>query len=170
MLTWIVATIAATGLAWAGVRSVVDGVAAPLPAPAVAGQDTQAPVPRASEQRSARPTGVAGSATPRPSDEAEADVRTFQLTGGTATIQFSPARVEVVSAVPAPSFTVEVDPAGDTTRVEFESDDHRSRLDAWWDGRPRYEIDEHGDHDGGDDDHDSGRGGDDDRDDDRDDD
>lgn len=162
MLTWIVATIAATGLAWAGVRSVVDGVAAPLPAPAVAGQGTQAPAPQASEQRSA---GATGAATPRPSDATEAGVRTFQLTGGTATIQFSPARVEVVSAVPAPSFTVDVDPAGDTTRVEFESDAHRSRLDAWWDGRPRYEIDEHDDHDDGDD-RDGGHGGDDDRDDD----
>lgn len=168
MLTWIVATIAATGLAWAGVRSVVDGVAAPLPAPAVTGQATQAPTPRASEQRPDRPSRPTAA---RPSEVAEATVRTFQLTGGTATVRFSPARVEVVSAVPAPWFTAEVDPAGDITRVEFESDDHRSRLDAWWDGRPRYEVDEHDDRDGGDDrdDDDRGRGGDDDHDDDRDD-
>jgi hypothetical protein len=163
VLTWIAATVAATGLAWAGVRSVVDGVAAPLPAPAVTEAATQAP-----GERSDPPPDATEPATPRPepsvSAEDETTVRTFQLTGGTATIRFSPTRVEVVSAVPAPWFTTDVDPAGDTTRVEFESDDHRSRLDVWWDGRPRHEVEEQDQDDHDDDDRDE-RHGDDDRDD-----
>jgi hypothetical protein len=57
--------------------------------------------------------------------------------------------------VPAAGFTAKVEPEGEGTRVEFESADHRSRLDAWWGDRPRHEIDEQsrdGDDDSGDDD------------------
>jgi hypothetical protein len=166
VLTWIVATVAATGLAWAGVRSVVDGVAAPLPAPAITAGPSQVAQQRPADDR---PTASTNSpttpATSRPEASpparGEATVRTFRLVGGEATVRFSPTRVEVLGAAPAPGFSADVDPDGDATRVEFESADHRSRLDVWWDDRPRHEIDEHAQRGGDDDDGDDDRGGDD---------
>jgi len=154
VLTWLVATAAATGLAWAGVRSVVDGVAAPLPAPAVPSDGTRTPSDPPADEPSADPTGTP--ATP-PAAGDDTTVRTFRLVGGTATVAFSPDGVEIVSAVPEPGFAADVEPEGSATRVEFESAGHRSRLDAWWDGGPRHEAEEQDQHGGGD-----GGGGDDD--------
>lgn len=160
MLTWVVATVAATGLAWAGVRSVVDDVAAPLPiAAATTGQVDPSQGPPADEPSPAptstsEPSSTAG---PEPSTTAPPDgmVKTFELDGGSATVRFSAAEVEVLSAVPAPGFDTEVEPEDRGIRVEFESDAHRSRLDVWWAGGPRHAIEErddsgHGGGDGGD--------------------
>lgn len=150
-LLWIAATAAATGLAWAGVRTVAAEVAAPLPAtPVVVG-----------DARDAAPSGPAPSAAADVGDT----VRTYDLVGGTATIRFGPGAVEVLGAVPAAGFAVDVEPEEGGIRVDFESDDHRSRLRAWWDDGPRRRIDEQGrdgddgpvtapDDDGGDDDDD----------------
>lgn len=67
--------------------------------------------------------------------------RTYDLEGGTATLRFSPTGVTVVVASPAPGFTVDIgDSHGGGKRVEFESDSHRSRVDAWWDGGPQDEV------------------------------
>jgi hypothetical protein len=156
LLTWAVATAAATGLAWAGVRAIVDDVAAPLPAPAITTAQTDTPRGQAADD----PSANTDSRTAPPQDvdapdEVEGTVQTFELLGGTATVRFSPSAVEVLSAVPAAGFTAKVEPEGEGTRVEFESADHRSRLDAWWGDRPRHEIDEQsrdGDDDSGDDD------------------
>ena len=47
----------------------------------------------------------------------------------------------MVVATPAPGFTADIGEAHDGgARVEFESDDHRSRLDGWWDGGPQDEV------------------------------
>ena len=63
--------------------------------------------------------------------------------GGTATLRFCPAGVTVVVATPAPGFTVDISEThGGGVRVEFESDDHRSRLEGWWDGGPQDEVGE----------------------------
>lgn len=67
--------------------------------------------------------------------------RTYDLVGGTATLRFSSAGVTVVSATPAPGFSVDVNESHDNgRRVEFESDSHRSRVDAWWDAGPQDEV------------------------------
>ena len=51
----------------------------------------------------------------------------------------------MVVATPAAGFTVDIGESHDGgARVEFESDDHRSRLDAWWDGGPQDEVREDG--------------------------
>jgi hypothetical protein len=149
LLTWIVATAAATGLAWLGVRSVVGDVADPLPAPELIVVSEPAAEPEPSDD----PSEPAAPGT---------TTRTFTLTGGTATVQFSPTDVTVVSAVPVTGFETDVDRDDGRTRVEFESDAHQSRLDVWWDGAPRHSVREDAG-DGHDDD-------DDDRDDDHDDD
>ena len=48
-----------------------------------------------------------------------------------------PDGVTVVVASPAVGFTVDIGESHDGgARVEFESDDHRSRVDGWWDGGP----------------------------------
>ena len=70
-----------------------------------------------------------------------AQVVTFNLVGGTAAVSFLPDQVEVLWAAPNPGFSVEIQD-GSSARVEFESDEHRSRLDAWWAGGPAHEIDE----------------------------
>jgi hypothetical protein len=164
VVTWIVATALATGLAWAGVRSVADNVAAPLPVPAATtGQGDRSERPPASEatpEPGASEPGSEPSSVPSEPVQPEETVRTFELNGGTATVRFSAARVEVLSAVPTAGFGAEVEPDDGAMRVEFESDDHRSRLDVWWDGEPRHEIEEqengggggggHGQDDGGD--------------------
>ena len=67
--------------------------------------------------------------------------RSYDLVGGNATLRFSAAGVTVVVATPAPGFTVDVGESHDGgVRVEFEGEDHRSRLDGWWDGGPQDEV------------------------------
>lgn len=72
-----------------------------------------------------------------PDTAAAAETRTYNLRGGTVSLRFSPAGVEVLFANPAPGFTVEIEPGNDNgVKVEFDSDSHTSRVDAWWDGGP----------------------------------
>lgn len=87
------------------------------------------------------PTG--GTTTTAPSTPPPAPVtRTYDLVGGTVTLRFEPTGVTVLVATPEPGFSVEVDEEvhDGGARVEFESDDHRSRVDGWWDGGPRDEV------------------------------
>lgn len=130
---WILATAGATGLAWAGVRSIVADVAEPLPAssPALA-----AP--------SDGPGGL-------PAASASARTRTFELVGGTATVGFSADGVEVLGAIPSPGFAADVEREDGGSRIDFESDDHRSRLRVWWGGGPRHRTEEEARDGGGDD-------------------
>lgn len=68
---------------------------------------------------------------------APAETRTYNLVGGSVALRFAPSGVTVVWATPAAGFEVEVEPEhGNGVRVEFESDDHRSRVTGWWDGGP----------------------------------
>jgi hypothetical protein len=74
-------------------------------------------------------------------------VRTYNLVGGSATLRFEPSgKVTVVWANPNPGFRVEVDDRdGGGVRIRFDGEDHRSQLEAWWDGQPRDRIEEQGD-------------------------
>ena len=69
---------------------------------------------------------------------------TFHLVGGSTAIEFSPAGATVLWASPNPGFEVDID-QGEESRVEFESDDHETRIDAWWSGGPQHEIREDAD-------------------------
>ncbi len=61
------------------------------------------------------------------------------------TLSFSPGGVDVVGATPNEGFTVDTEPEhGNGVKVEFESDGHESRVDAWWDGGPQVERRENG--------------------------
>jgi hypothetical protein len=46
--------------------------------------------------------------------------------------------VTQVTSSPNTGFDLKVEPEGTGLRVQFESDSHRSRIDAWWDGGPQF--------------------------------
>ena len=84
--------------------------------------------------------------TPTTAAPTPSSTKTYDLVGGTVTLRFSAQGVVVLVATPAPGFSVDVSDAhSGGVRVEFESDDHRSRVDGWWDGGPRDEVREEGD-------------------------
>lgn len=91
---------------------------------------------------SGSPGAVAPTTTAAPPPPATAaTTRTYNLVGGTATLRFTPDGVTVVVATPKAGFSVDVGDSDDgDARVEFESDEHRSRVDAWWDGGPQDEV------------------------------
>jgi hypothetical protein len=73
----------------------------------------------------------------------ETVTRTYDLRGGTVTLRFSPSGVTVVVAQPAPAYALSVEPQhGNGLRVEFRSDDDRSRVEGWWDAGPHDQIDD----------------------------
>jgi hypothetical protein len=73
------------------------------------------------------------------------ETRTYVLTGGTVTVRFAPDAVAVVLATPNPGFGVDAEQRGAVAiRVEFDSEQHRSRLDASWNGGPVDEVGEEG--------------------------
>ena len=77
-------------------------------------------------------------------------MRTYNLVGGTAALRFSPSGVTVEYATPKAGFTVEVEPENvNGVKVEFESADHKSRVDGWWDNGPRDRVREDSESDSG---------------------
>lgn len=123
-----------------------DGPSSPGPSVTTAPDDTSDDGPSPSE------TSGSDDGSEDPDDdeavaEDPAETRTYSLAGGTVTVEFSSTSVRVIQATPADGFTREVDQEGPTqVEVEFRSDEHRSRLEAWWDGGPRSDIDEDADH------------------------
>lgn len=74
---------------------------------------------------------------------APSETRTYSMVGGTATLRFSATGVTVVVASPNAGFSVVQEPTHDSgVRVEFRNDDHRSRVEGWWDDGPRDEVEE----------------------------
>ncbi len=127
----------------------------PTPRATARPQSTTRPSPTATVR--AVPTATA-TVTPQPTATTEptataeptatpqqAQVLTFDLVGGTASVSFAPNDVHVLWATPEPGFSADVDNGGPGQRVEFRSDDGDSRLDVWWDAGPQWSIDE--DHD-----------------------
>ena len=104
--------------------------------------------PSTSATNAPGPTPISPSPTSPPAGATE--TRTYNLVGGSATLRFSPSGVSVVLADPKPGFAADVDEGSDgRVRVRFESDSHRSQVEAWWDGAPRDEVREEGDEGGG---------------------
>ncbi|HKA85128.1 MAG TPA: hypothetical protein VKD21_14745 [Acidimicrobiales bacterium] len=142
---WVAAAASAAGVAWAGIGVVGDQVTDDRPAPLSSEQvarELQANQAPATSTTNA-PDG--GTSTTAPPADPSATTRTYRMQGGVVALRFSPAGVEVVGASPADGFTVDVEPEhGNGVKVEFESDAHRSRVDAWWDGGPQVERREDG--------------------------
>lgn len=68
--------------------------------------------------------------------------QTFVLIGGTTEVRYAGGDVTVLWATPNPGFTVTIEPESPGWKVDFRSDDHRSRLDVWWSGGPQHSIEE----------------------------
>lgn len=137
------AAASAAGVAWAGIGVVGDQVTDDRPAPLSSEQ-----VARELQADKAPATTSApdrGTSTTAPPADPSATTRTYRMQGGVVTLRFSAAGVEVVGASPAEGFTVDTEPEhGNGVKVEFESDGHESRVDAWWDGGPQVERRENG--------------------------
>jgi hypothetical protein len=165
---WFVAGAAAAGIATAGVAVVNDQLTGSRPSPlsaaevrqqAAAAEDAATTTSTGSTTSTTEPGGSTTTTTARPgagttggtdggpdptatttSASPTSVTRTYELVGGTATIRFSPSGITVLSATPKPGFAAEVEPEGTGMKVEFESEVHRSRIDAWWAGGPQTET------------------------------
>ena len=142
---WVVAGVASVTAASLGVSLVGNQVTADRPTPLSATEVRNELAAAASTSPTAPSTTVAPAEPSSPDvaapPDAGGETRTFALVGGTATLRFDPAGATVVAATPAPGFAVETSSEhGNGVRVEFESDEHRSRVTAWWEGGPRQEV------------------------------
>jgi hypothetical protein len=141
---WVAAAAVAAGVAWAGIGVVGDQVTDDRPAPLSADEVAQAVASQSASSTTTAPDGAPATTTAPPVD-ASATTRTYRMEGGVVTLSFSPAGVDVVGATPNEGFTVDSEPEhGNGVKVEFESDGHESRVDAWWDGGPQVERRENG--------------------------
>ncbi|MGH9215899.1 MAG: hypothetical protein ACRDZS_06560, partial [Acidimicrobiales bacterium] len=136
---WVVSAALAAGVAWAGIAVVGDQVTDDRPAPLSADEVAQAVE---ADQPPSATTAPPGGTTTTTSATAPADpaatTRTYGMVGGVVTLRFSPSGVEVVGATPNEGFNVDSEPEhGNGVKVEFESDAHESRVDAWWNDGPR---------------------------------
>jgi hypothetical protein len=164
---WLAAGAAAAIVAWLGVSTVNEQLAGsgshpdPLTAEEIAAQAAEASTTTTTTLETSTTTSSTTSTTVPPDSTPSttvgstpttqvappttvapaAVVRSYDLVGGSATLRFTPSGVTVVVATPKPGFTVDISEAhSGGARVEFESDDHRSRVDGWWDGGPQDEV------------------------------
>ena len=84
-------------------------------------------------------TGSASSSSAPPT--AAQDV-TYQLVGGSVGIRFENGAAHLLWATPNTGFNVETSSDDGTVDVRFRSEDHESRLRAYWDNGPQREIEE----------------------------
>ena len=156
---WVAAAAAALVVAFWGVGIVGDQVTGERPAPLSATEvaaratstttsttapttttsTTAAPVaaPQTTSTAPPRSTTTVTSLPPAPAGE----TRTYNLVGGSTALRFSPSGVTVVWANPNPGFEVESEPEnGNGVKVEFRGEEHRSRVDGWWDGGPQERV------------------------------
>jgi hypothetical protein len=141
---WVAAAAVAAGVAWAGIGLVGDQVTDDRPAPLSADEVAQAVASQSASSTTTAPDGAPTTTTAPPVD-VSATTRTYRMEGGVVTLSFTPAGVDVVGATPNEGFTVDTEPEhGNGVKVEFESDGHESRVDAWWDGGPQVERRENG--------------------------
>ncbi|MBY5163124.1 hypothetical protein [Salsipaludibacter albus] len=136
--------------------------------PTSPGRDPGSPPPSAADTAAPTPGTTQDPPPPEPSTAptdvattAVGELRSYRVVGGSVTLRFAPGQVTVVAAVPSDD-DFDLDLSGNGTAratVEFESDDHRSRVHGWWDDGPVDRVDEDDrDHSGpGDDDDDEDR-------------
>ena len=121
--------------------------------PGTTAPPTSGPPPTATPRTTAPPPTAATTTAPPPA----AETRTYSLVGGTVGIRYENGGARLLYANPNSGFTVKIGDAGPPrVEAEFESDTHRSRIDARWDDGPHVDIDEDG---GGAGDDDGGGGG-----------
>jgi hypothetical protein len=67
---------------------------------------------------------------------------TYQLVGGTVGVRFENGGAHLLWATPNSGFTAQNRSGASAVDVRFRSDNHESRLRAFWDGGPQNEIEE----------------------------
>ncbi|MGH9043073.1 MAG: hypothetical protein ACRDZ3_22905 [Acidimicrobiia bacterium] len=97
---------------------------------------TNPPGTTASTTQNTTATTTPGATFPPPED------RTYQLVGGTVGVRFENGGARLLWATPKPGFSVESSSGGDDVDVRFRSDDHESRLKAFWDNGPQSDVEE----------------------------
>lgn len=153
VLAWVVATGVAVAAASMAVSVVAAQVSTELPPPAF--EDDPGPPASASPQDvsttpPSRTPGPASSVDDDPREGAQTPdpvTRTVHAVGGSTGLRFTDGRVTILWATPDDGFGVRTEGSGTSeVRVEFRSDDHRSRIDAHAeDEGPAIQVDEEAD-------------------------
>lgn len=130
----------------AGPSTTTSTTAPPSPPPTSPGGSGTTPTTAPIGGDGGPAAGPAPSTTTVAGPTAATTTRTYDLVGGTLTLRFTPGAVDVVVATPKAGFTVKTGSShGNGVQVEFRADDHRSRVDGWWDAGPRDEVREEAD-------------------------
>lgn len=88
--------------------------------------------------------------SPEPTPAPEPEVRSYELVGGSVTLRFEPGVVTIVKAVPRSGYRLKMEGSGSNeASVEFESEEHRSKVKGWWEGGPRDRVEEDAESDDG---------------------
>ncbi|MGW7264713.1 hypothetical protein [Streptomyces sp. NPDC054842] len=163
VLAWSLATGAAVTLSWWGVHTVMAGTAydppraLPITAADATTQEskplassTSRPSPPKSATRKPRRTpgptttpspAPSRSASPGPGPSASGQVKSYGTDGGRAVFDLGKTSATLVSATPAPGWSMQVWKTETWIRVEFGSGaDRVSVFCTWHDGPPRVEI------------------------------
>ena len=83
-------------------------------------------------------TSAPTTTAPPPTTAAPAQTRSSELQGGTVGVRFENGGARLLYATPKSGYTVRIDKNGPPeVDVRFDSDTHKSRLRAWWDGGPQ---------------------------------
>lgn len=150
---WAGLTVLAAFAVWWGLRpllsSSIDTAPVNAAPPAATGAPLALPSPVPSSHSSSSSTRPAARPSPRASslDGWEvingSFVRTFEVTGGTATVRITAGTVELVSAVPRDGYTITPEQAGPQRLVLkfFKPGAAYTVVDAmWWENRPYAEV------------------------------
>jgi len=160
-LAWLVATAAAVTLGVVAVGVVSDSVTEDRPerlsaiavrnalqgpgtSPGPGATDptaTTTPGPGSTSPPATAPPAPTATTAPAAGAPAPED-RTYQLVGGTVGVRFENGGARLLWATPKPGFRVESSGSSGHVDVRFRSEEHESRLRAFWDGGPQSDVEE----------------------------
>lgn len=152
-IAWLCATAAAVGVAWFGVRTVMQDTAMPLPQVSVpigsissgppalpdpVGPTVTTDPPSTTTATTQAPRSTAGpttsSTTTPPANSGNA--QRYTMTGGQVVLDLSSSSATLVSATPANGYAVQDWLENGWLRVDFNAGGHTSTLIATWNGHP----------------------------------
>jgi hypothetical protein len=117
------------------------------PSPLTGPSETSAP-PTSAPPATPDGTGTTTAPTspvssPEQTPAAEPEVRSYELVGGSVTLRFEPGAVTIVKAVPRSGFRLKMEGSGSNeATVEFEGEEHHSKVKGWWENGPRDRVEE----------------------------
>ena len=152
-IAWLCATAAAVGVAWFGVRTVMQDTAMPLPQvsmpignmsadpsapPDPSGLTTTAVQPSTTTPARQTPDSTAAPTTSSPTTTTvtSGNAQRYTMTGGQVVLDLGPSSATLVSATPANGYAVQDWLENGWLRVDFNSGGHTSTLIATWNGHP----------------------------------